>query len=319
MPRLRTAIYFILVLFFFSTGAIANIAPNPPKRVITHGDFFPLNRAIYINTKGLPKETAIEFEKFISLQGGSVEKSFFKKFFIPKIVFRQMSKVKEAQGDEKVRIEVSSKQVLIIYNTPRAALRGVELLLEIIKPRNGINVVDGVTITDWATRSFKQKTSLKNDGFDLTDPTINKQFIVSQIAKTAPNTTLFLYAATPEKWAIKSNVLTDANDQFNSLIAKPNYSIEDINQIIEVGQKRGVNIILNVNLIEDSEIFKSITGHSIYSPEGMRFVRAIIDEYTSNLKQKTIAVGYIPAGINEFYLQFLNRVQELLGVEIIFE
>lgn len=318
MPKFITAIITLLLTIGTTSLTLANIAPNPPKKVITHGDYFPLNREIYLKADKLPKETAIEFQNLLTSSGATVSTSFFKQFFSPKIIFKQTPNIKNVEGDEKVKITVSYKKVLVEFNTPKAGLRGVELLLTILKKRNSAYTFDGVQIIDWATKIDKP-TKQKHDGFDLTDPTVNKAFIIGMINKAPQGTSYFLYAANPTRWAIESQIFDETNTKWTTLIAKPHYSIAEINEMIVAGQKKGVNVILNVNLIEENETFKEVTGHSIYSIEGMRFVRAIIEEYKNRLNIKSIAIGYIPAGIDEFYLQFIERVKELNNIDIIFE
>lgn len=318
MRKFITAIITLFLTIVTTSSTFANIAPNPPKKVITHGDYFTLNRDIYLKADKLPKETAIELQNLLTSSGATVSTSFFKQFFSPKIVFKQTTNIKNVDGDEKVKITVSYKKVLVEFNTPKAGLRGVELLLTILKKRNNTYVFDGVQIIDWATKTDKLAKQ-KHDGFDLTDPSLNKAFILGMVNKAPQGTFYFLYATNPNRWAIESQIFAETNAKWQTIIAKPHYSIADINEIITTGQKRGVNIILNVNLIEENETFKEVTGHSIYSVEGMRFVRAIIEEYKNRLNLKSIAIGYIPAGIDEFYLQFIERIKELNNIDIIFE
>lgn len=291
----------------------------PAKKVITHGDYFPLNRSIHLSSAKLPSEMVKEFETLLTNSGATIERSFFKQFFVPQIIFRRtMSGFKTIPGDQKVRITVSYKRVLVEYNCEKAALRGLELLIEILKPRNGAYVFEGVVVIDWATKAAKSGKQ-KLDGFDLSSSSVSKSSILGIIARSPAGSSYLLYGSTPTSWSIESRVMRENCPNWEEVAGKPRFSIADLAEIINAGKNRDVDVLLNVNLTQENDIFTSALGHSIYSVEGMRFARAIIEEYQSLLGLSEIAIGYIPAGIDEFYLQFLERVKELDEINFIYE
>lgn len=317
MLRIKNIIV-ILALMVASLFAQSQTISVPVQGKVTHGDYFVLNREIYLNTELLPAEISTEFQSWLESYGASVTKSFFKQFLAPKIIFKQQKKLNFG-GENSVKIDVSGKKVVINYNTPMAALRGVDLLNQMIQQRNGMNIVEGINIVDWFNISTKEQIVKQHDGFDLTDATIGKVQIINAINKMPKNSKTVLYAATVQRWAIDCDVMNDCNGQWRKILAIHKYSIAEIKELIDAGASRGVDVILSLNLIDDNIPFKENTGHSIYSVEGMRFVRAIITEYRDKLGLKKIAIGSVSAGIDESYIEFIEHLKTLLKIDIIYE
>ncbi len=131
----------------------------------------------------------------------------------------------------------------------------------------------------------------------------------------------YLTLATSTTWRMQSPSLEIANPSALIYPAPGSlYTREQLQQIAATARTAGVELVPTLDLLIENQPFQRCFGHSIFSVEGMRLVRAALEDCVNTMHPERICLGRTTPDADERYRNFLNEIAGILGVKfIIFE
>ena len=76
-------------------------------------------------------------------------------------------------------------------------------------------------------------------------------------------------------------------------------------------------MIPTLELLHENKPFTEAFGHSVFSVEGMRLVRAAIEDCIEAMHPKKICIGTLSPNTDMRYLEFISSLASMLDVELV--
>lgn len=309
----KTALITLLALLTLATGWA-----NEPKRSVVHNADFVLERAVTWSVKSGGASAVAAVDQLLQGGGATIQKSFFKKLFAPKIIIKQVRSVEGARGDNALRIDVSTSRVSVMFTTEESLSRAFELLASMIVEKRGVSVIQGTDIIDWSASAFVPKPGA--GAVDLTSGALlARGQIEALIAKTKAGTQLELTVVSPRGWVIESRALDGVHPSAKIYSATGFYTTAQLKTLADYAATRGVKMVLRAELLENNKAFKRVTGFDVNSVEGMRFVRALLGEWRRTTGIDIVDLGNISKSADERFMEFLKLIDPMIDTQIIFD
>lgn len=280
-----------------------------PQKIVNHGNGFSLERpVVLVADKGSAAEGAALIE-FLRGQGADVSQSFLDKMFRPRIKIHHQGQIDGVREADALRIRVSSRGVVIEYTSKESLAVAMKYFRELVKGKR----VTGCDIIHWGERS---PTALKGNVIDATKGILTLAE-VEKIIKRHRAEQLFLRMVTPTKWALESASMKLFNPRATIYPAGGYYRLSEVKAMFDYARRERVDLVLQVDLLAPNDVFSAATGHSIFSVEGMRLVRAMLEEWIKEIGCKSISLGVRAAQADDRYVGFVREITEGLGVNLI--
>lgn len=163
-------------------------------------------------------------------------------------------------------------------------------------PNNAQGIFDGVT----AKRSLKKVEGAMRIQFAKGD----KVFVLAMV-----NSDIF---------RVGFKVFDGINPAMGQINDPKSYSFADIQKFKESAKRLGGEFVPAIDLLSDNKQFECYTGHCIYSAEGMRFVRAIIEECANDWGVKSLCVGSLSrCTATNGYVDFLKDIANRNSIKLV--
>ncbi|CDN30973.1 hypothetical protein BN938_0873 [Mucinivorans hirudinis] len=223
--------------------------------------------------------------------------------FKQKIVPEKVITIAGVAYADALQITVTPRKITIKYTSDKAFNNALNYLREMISGRR----IEGRNITDWS-----ETMGLKGGFFDASSELLPMEQVERAINKNKDND-LYIRVVDNNNWRLWCETFEMANPAVKPIAASSVYDREILRDLL-VKNRRAV---LMVDLITPNKIFEQTTGHSQFSVEGMRFVRAIVEEYVDKLKIKRICLGATSDKIDKRFADFLKFLERENSIEII--
>lgn len=295
-------ISFITILQLCCTLSIAN-----PKRVANHGNDFSLTRDITIKTSKTDKIAGQEISNMLNSVGVKVKNplvSFKKK---PKIILEKVKSISGIKEPDALQIKVSTNAVNIYYTNEQSK----KLALTYLKSLITDSKIAGVDITDWRGNAKSSKEMV-----DAATEFLTTAQIESKIKALRAREVMVSFADA-QNWRLESDAFKLINPNASIYPDNNHYTTDQIVQLYRKLEKNRIIIVPVIELITPNQRFEQITGHTQFSVEGMRFVRAIIEEYAEKLQCKKICLGTLSDQTDKRYLGFIKDIATRCQIELI--
>lgn len=295
MFRISLIIIILLSASSLNVGAVS-------KKSVNHGRNFSLNRAIVVDCDNEAAKDKIT--ELITKAGASVKT---KGLLASKIVVDRVRNIDGVTEKNAFQIKVTPKKVIIHYTSDVSLSDAMLKLTEMVT----YGKIIGKDITDWHT------SPLGNEGvIDCSARILTATEIEGKIkAERAKQVVLIL--ADSDNWRIETDVFKLVNPQQNIYPDGRYYTQETIAAIIAKAARNKLTVVPMVELLTPNASFERVTGHSQFSVEGMRFVRAIIEELVQHLGCKKICLGTKSDAADERYMQFIEDIATKCDVELL--
>lgn len=295
MFRISLIIIILLSASSLNVGAVS-------KKSVNHGRNFSLNRAIVVDCDNEAAKDKIT--ELITKAGASVKT---KGLLASKIVVDRVRNIDGVTEKNAFQIKVTPKKVIIHYTSDVSLSDAMLKLTEMVT----YGKIIGKDITDWHT------SPLGNEGvIDCSARILTATEIEGKIkAERAKQVVLIL--ADSDNWRIETDVFKLVNPQQNIYPDGRYYTQETIAAIIAKAARNKLTVVPMVELLTPNASFERVTGHSQFSVEGMRFVRAIIEELVQHLGCKKICLGTKSDAADERYMQFIEDIAAKCDVELL--
>lgn len=295
MFRISLIIIILLSASSLNVGAVS-------KKSVNHGRDFSLNRAIVVDCDNEAAKTKIT--ELITKAGANVKT---RGLLASKIVVDRVRNIDGVTEKNAFQIKVTPRKVILHYTSDVSLNEAMLKLTEMVT----YGKIIGRDITDWHT------SPLGNEGvIDCSTKILTATEIEGKIkAERAKQVVLIL--ADSDNWRIETDVFKLVNPQQNIYPDGKYYTQETIAAIIAKAARNKLTVVPMVELLTPNASFERVTGHSQFSVEGMRFVRAIIEELVQHLGCKKICLGTKSDAADERYMQFIEDIAAKCDVELL--
>lgn len=279
-----------------------------PKRIVSHGKEFSLERSVVVKATRADKDLKQAVLQLINSAGANSNTPFISLKTKPKIVIERVRSIEGVKEPDALQIKVTPMKVTINYTTEQSKKKVIVYLKALISGK----VIQGSDITDWGGRSKNTKGII-----DASTTLLSISEIESQ-TKGSHNKEVMIQFADSLNWRLESSVFALVNPDESPYPGSGYYHLERIAELSAKLAKSRMKIIPVIELLIPNETFLRVTGHSQFSVEGMRFVRAIIEEYASKLGCQKLGIGTLCGAGDKRYLEFVTDIASKCNIELVF-
>lgn len=279
-----------------------------PKKSNLHGKSFSLERTVVVVAKRAERGAALQVVDILSQVGVTAKISSKSLFAKAKIEIHRVKLIAGAGGVDALQITVTPNVVKISYTSDQGLKKALDFLRRITDRTS----IQGNDITDWRSEAAKPLGGV----FDAS----SRMATMTQIetyARADRGREVYVQLVDGSNWRLESSVFAVINPKVRIYPTDGYYTIKQISGLADKLERSRITLIPVIDLINSNEPFQSVTGHCLNSVEGMRFVRAILEEYAAKLGCKKICIGNSAEDIDKRYLEFLYQTARRCSIEII--
>lgn len=218
-----------------------------------------------------------------------------------KIFIRKADRIEGAPPAEKdaYAFRVTENRVYITVTSPKAAQWAYHTFRKLYAESSPLGFarklllkkyLRGCEITDWDANDpeYDDEATL-----DVTTAFLPADRICERIARLGHEgkSTLYLVLVSPEGWAVQSDVFRLINPR-DDIHTGRCLTYAEVERIRVCAEANGLELVPVFDLLSASNPdFERVTGHRMHSVEGMRFIRALLEEYGRNLSPGRVCIG----------------------------
>lgn len=284
-----------------------------------HNKNFVLDsRKVYI--KGSDPVTTKMVSSKIQEHGATVTNDFISKIFGARIIFQSTSKIENSSSGYS--IEVSPSKVAIKFTSAEMLDYALEEFNKLFIQSGSTRVINGCDIL--CIDNSYTNNSLTINSYGVIDGISNelsqKDIIKEMKTRIEKQRKLdfILAVANRNVYRVNFKILEGLNPSYNGIAEGWTYSTDEIKEYVTQARQNGGEFIPAIDFLSQNERFEQYTGHTIDSPEGMRFVRAIIEECANDWGIKKLCIGTkSKITVEPYILDFLESVAQRENIELI--
>lgn len=273
------------------------------QRIDIQGKGFPLTRPIVVVSAEYDKEARLKITNLLDTKSVRYTTSNNYKITKQKIVLSRVSKIEGVEQSNAYYIKISPKKVLIQYTTQMSLDKAIEFFADLVNDNE--KLLPGQSIYDWG------ESKVKKGVIDASTTYLSTEKI-DQIMRYHKKSNVMLCVVMGDNWRMESTVFEVIDPQAQVYTPSEYYTFGQMAQLVQKYSR----LIPMLDLMSPCGVFERATGHSQFSVEGMRFVRAIIEEFVTKTGVKRFCVGVRPKAVDLRYMDFLEGVARNLGVEM---
>ncbi len=272
--------------------------------------FFPTGgRRVYV--KGDNDEVVLDISVRLARHGSIVTSNVLSRIFARKVSLQRVSQV---QGHSSgYSIVVRSKRIVISYTSDEMLEGALGEFYTLFAEPYGQRMVRGCSLyyyTGSVGGSGSYSTIRQNQSgiFDGVSSKQSMDKVVEEIThklKRKRGSDFMLAVGNKRSLRLRFDVFEGFDDSV--LVGEGGYYSDlEILGFVQAAQKAHGNFVLGIDLLSDGGWFEELTGHSMESIEGMRFVRGMMEECKSRFGVNKLCVGTISrSNVSKEYLEFL--------------
>lgn len=277
-----------------------------PKKVVRHGKSFSLARPVLVVSEAEGQHLQQQVIDILTRAGASATPVTVAKGFKTKIVIQRVGNIDNIREKDVLQIRVSPKKITISYTSDFAGARAVDIFGKLISGRE----IPGQEITDWGNSKIKRGV------IDASSRLMTIAEIEGALRHNRERE-IYLQLVDEDNWRLESSVFTVVDPAAKVYPSNGYYRFSQIASLMSKLNTNRFTLIPTIELMSPNKVFEQATGHSQFSVEGMRFVRAIIEECVEKLDCKVISVGTKSDQADERYIKFLEQVASRCGVRLV--
>lgn len=277
-----------------------------PKKVVQHGKSFSLARPVLVVSEAGGQHLQQQVIDILTRAGTSATPVAVAKGFKTKIVIQRVGNIDNIREKDVLQIRVAPKKITISYTSDFAGARAVDIFGKLISGRE----IPGQEITDWGNSKIKRGV------IDVSSRLMTIAEIEGALRHNRERE-IYLQLVDEDNWRLESSVFTVVDPTAKVYPSNGYYRFSQIASLMSKLNTNRFTLIPTIELMSPNKVFEQATGHSQFSVEGMRFVRAIIEECVEKLNCKVISVGTKSDQADERYIKFLEQVASRCGVRLV--
>lgn len=299
MLRLRLSLALIIT-------SLQIVTANPTMNLM-QGKGFSLTRSIVVVSSRNELASQQAIIKLLAQQGVIASGSFSSRTFKSRIVLEKVRGIDNINESNAYKIKVTAKKITIYYTSESALERAITKFASLLTPRK---LIAAGEIVDW------NKSKIKKGVIDVSKKMMSISEIESSL-KHNKEREIFLQLVDEDNWRLESPAFDIINPGVKIYPSDGYYKPEQIATLLSKVNNSRFTLIPTLDLITPNKVFERATGHSQFSVEGMRFIRAIIEEFAEQSGCKKICVGTKGENTDQRYLDFFKIISEKCGLDIL--
>lgn len=321
----------ILTLSISITPAVhAENSPPPrvaaPRDVTTTGGAFNMNQAIYVTGSEHSNAIYNDVAEMLRDLGATTSTTFSKA--PARITFNRVPMIKGITGENALKITIKKRRITVLYTSDNSLRRATELLRSRIRTQNHPYSIPTGVIRDWgvqnairdrdatidAASSFRHIAELETAIKKQSDKRVKELYIIVVNSENWRMQSPSLEVARAESFVGAS---PDASSAMSLYPADGHYTTEQLQRLVAACERLHITQIPTIELLDKNAPIEKCFGHSSLSVEGMRLIRAAIEDCAKAFHTKKICLGMRSAHADERYMKFIEDLFATLGYELV--
>lgn len=319
---MRIIKFFIaLFLSFVCVDSFANVVFLSEERTEPHGQYFATGgRKIAINVPKGEEELGGRLAEFFARCGAQVEMGFFAQLIYPTVSLKQ----KEG-ADEGYTIRVRRGSIRVVYSSPIFASKAVDALEGLFAEpyaQRMIRGVDIVSVVSGKRVADPSGITVREGGVvDCAVRFHSSAAIQSAIKRQTAtgNRGVVVLLGSPEAMRLNLECFRVFNPNTNIVPRNECYTQQMASEVVRSSEQLGARVTFGVDLLGENPKFRFWSGHELSSVEGMRIVRAMVEELAGQWGVRRLYIGSKTGAYasDTRYREFLDQIAARNNVELV--
>lgn len=320
MMRITHTIFaFLLVCVCAQSVARAEFLAE--ERTEPHGQYFSTGgRKIAISVPKGEEELGGRLAEFFTRSGAQVEQGFFASLIYPTVSIKQKNSAEEGYS-----IRVRRGSIRVLYSSPIFAAKAVDALEGLFAEPYAQRMIRGVDIVSMvAGRRVADVSGVAVREGGVVDCAVRFHSVASiQSAIKRQSATgksgVVVLLASPEAMRLHLECFRLFNPTAPIVPRAECYTQPIASEIVRGGEQVGVRVTFGVDLLGENPKFRFWSGHELSSVEGMRLVRAMIEELAGQWGVRRLYIGTKEGAYasDKRYREFLTQIAARNNVELV--
>lgn len=297
------------------------------EKIEKHGENFATGgRRVAVVTSKDGAEYKNELSSFLKNCGSLVIENNFAQLIFPTV---KMVRGDMENGQQGYSIKVRRNKITIRYTSSESARSALDYFLTTFASPNGRRMLAGVDVVNYqsmvstgnADKMGHVGVFARSGVVDGVSRHLTNAGIGSSIEKLpmADRRNPIVAIASNDTFRINMECMKLFNPNTSLSSKGEMYTASQIKNLFSTARNNRVNLALGVDLLSPNTGFEKWAGHSLNSVEGMRIVRAMIEEMASSWGVRRLCVGDSKAlyASDKRYVDFLKEICHRNTVELI--
>lgn len=287
---------------------------HKPRQSVQTRQKFQLDKTIFVTSDFEHRNTSADFAKWLRTQGAAASNAYNKAR--NRITFVKVNSIEGAAGNDAWQISVRARRITVAFTSENALRHAVEMLQSmVVKDAAGGKYIQGGIVADWGARTAARDHDATADAASSLRPVSDLEAAVKRLGGRSKEVYLILVSS--DNWRMESPSLEMAGPAGKLYPADGYYTTKQLQQVAAAAKRSHVEIIPTMELFSENRAFTAAFGHSVFSVEGMRLVRAAIEDCIEALQPAKICLGSMSPQADMRYMEFISDLASMLGVELV--
>ncbi len=286
---------------------------HQPRHAVQTRQKFLLDKTVYVTSDFEHSNTAAELAQWLRSKGVAASNALNKAS--NRIILQKVHSIEGASGSDAWQITIKSRRITVSFTSENSLQYALHTLQNrIIKGPNGALYLQGGVLADWGARTAARDHGAIIDAATSLRSVGDLEAAIKRLGSRSKE--IYLVLVDNNHWRMESPSLEAACTAGTLYPSDGYYRTEQLQQILAAAQRNRIEIIPTLELLSDNSTFRSTFGHSNFSVEGMRLVRAAIEDCIKALHPAKISLGTISPQADMRYMEFISNLASMLGVEL---
>ncbi|MEG2760334.1 MAG: hypothetical protein RR921_03245 [Mucinivorans sp.] len=291
------------------------------ENVVKHGNSFLLGgRKVVIITHKTDTTYNSQIAKFLTASGAQVVEGMAAKVIYPRLVITR-GEIEGKTGDG-FSIKVSRNKIAIRYTSDQYATKAIEYLQTLYDEPFARQIIRGVNVISIERRiKTNNMPGINGSVVDCASKYLALETIQAALRRLSASgkRDVIVLLGSPDAMRLNMECFTLFNPNQAIVAPKESYSPVLSSNLTRFGTTNNIKITLGVDLLSENKNFENWSGHQINSVEGMRLVRAIIEELAHTWGVDRLYIGQsTDTYANDVrYRAFLSKIATDNRVELV--
>lgn len=287
---------------------------HKPRQSVQTRQKFQLDKTIFVTSDFEHRNTSADLAKWLRTQGAAASNAYNKAR--NRITFVKVNSIEGAAGNDAWQLSVKTRRITVAFTSENALRHAVEMLQSmVVKDAAGGKYIQGGIVADWGARTAVRDHDATADAASSLRPVSDLEAAVKRLGGRSKEVYLILVSS--DNWRMESPSLEMAGPAGKLYPADGYYTTKQLQQVAAAAKRSHVEIIPTLELFSENRAFTTAFGHSVFSVEGMRLVRAAIEDCIEALQPAKICLGSMSPQVDMRYMEFISDLASMLGVELV--
>lgn len=307
------------LLLFILTGTVSaqpkqGTGQHRPRMSEPSRQKFRLDKTIFVTADFEHHNTAADFAQWLRSEGAAASNAYNKAR--SRITFQRVSSIAGNAGNDAWHMVIKGSRLTVTFTSENALQHAIATLQGMVTQEAGIGkYIPGGTYADWGARTAARDHGATADAATTLRPTTELEMTFQRIGNRSRE--IYVVLVDTDHWRMASPSLELAGAGRRLYPADGYYTTEQLQQLAAAAKRNHIDLIPTLELLSDNRAFTAAFGHSVFSVEGMRLVRAALEDCIAAMHPTKICLGSISSQADMRYMEFISDLASMLGVELV--